>query len=246
MSKKDFIEKRVEGRRQLLQKIVEVFKTLKPVAIHQFGSGGRGYKDEFSDIDVWITFRDENIDRALGELSRIFSDIAPVVVKHHSKTWSPVDGSSNSVVHETKYGLFVVDYYVSKFSETILKKDSMILFGDDSLKKGEWKLNRHVDEKMHDSHTLRKDIDLLLDLIFVSYKGIIRKWENNEFIEIVKLVHKKFRERYKGKLRARRVSLSFNSNYRLLSDLYKISNKRQRRAVNKIRKYAHQIEELYT
>jgi len=245
MNKKEFQKKKFEGRDLLLKKIVQTFADMNPVAIHQFGSGPKGFKDEFSDIDIWITFRDEDIDRILKKLSNTFTNIAPILVKHHSKTWSPVGGSSNSIIHETDFGLFVVDYYISRLSETMLKSDSAVLYGDDSIKKGEWKLNRHVDEKMKDTHTFRKDIDLFLDLIFISYKGIIRKWEDDSFIKTLKLVYKGFRKKYEGKLKQRLISLSFKSNYKLLSDLHRISNKRQKRAINKIRKYAHQVEDLY-
>lgn len=237
MDIKESKQKRIEGRAQLLKKIIEIFKSLDPVAIHQFGSGAKGFKDEFSDIDIWVTFKDSEIKTKLKKINQIFNNIAPVLIKHHSKSWSPVGGSSNSIIHDTKSGLFIVDYYISKFSKTVIPKDSVILFGDDSLKKGEWRLNKDINKDIHDPHTLKKDINLLLNLIFISIKGIIRKWNNNDFINTLKTVHKLFRERYPGKIKRRVVSLNFKSDLRLLSDLYKISNKKQRKAINKIRKY---------
>lgn len=245
MTREEYIQKRIEGRKQLLKKIVKTLKALNPVAIHLFGSGAKGFKDEFSDIDIWVVFKDEQIESELTKLPDIFHNIAPILVKHHSKTWSPAGGSSNSIIHEMQENLFVVDYYFSKLSETILNNNSKVLYGDDSLKKGNWKLNRHVDEKIKDSHTLRKDIDLFLELIFISFKGIVRKWEGDDFTNTLKTVHRSFRKRYKGKIKSRKLNLSFKSNYRLLNDLYRISNKRQKRAINKIRKYARKIEELY-
>lgn len=245
MKKEEYIQKRIKGRKQLLEKIVETFKTLDPVSIYQFGSGTEGFKDEFSDIDVWIVFRDKDIEKTLSELSRVFCSISPVLIKHHSKTWSPVGGSSNSIIHEVNGDLFVVDYYISKASETVLKKDSKIMYGSDTFKKGEWRLNRHVDEKIKETHTLRKDVDLFLDLIFISFKGIFRKWEDDSFVNTLKTIHRNFREHYQEKIPDRRLGLSFKSNYRLLSDLYRISNKRQKRAISKIRSYGHKIEELY-
>lgn len=176
MGKEEFIQRRIKGRGQLLEKIVETFKTLSPEAIHQFGSGTKGFKDEFSDIDTWITFKDKDIDKVLGKLSHVFKSTAPILVKHHSKTWSPIGGSSHSIIHEVNGDLFVADYYISKASETVLKKDSKVLYGNDTFKKGEWRLNRHVNEKLKETHTLKKDIDLFLDLIFISLKGIVREW----------------------------------------------------------------------
>lgn len=246
MEKQIFAKRRVEKRKELLEKIVEIFKGLNPVAIHQFGSGVKKYKDEFSDIDVWVTFKDSDIQRVLIGLSNNFKKIAPYILRHHSRSWSPIGGSSNSVIHEFGPDLFVVDYYISKLSETALKADSKLLYGDDSLiNKGEWRLNLNANKNIKDSHTLKKDVDLILDLIFISIKEIVRKSNNDGFVVTLKEVHKKFRKRYPGKLKMRRINLSLESNYKLLRDLYAVSNKRQVRAINKIIDYIKQIEKMY-
>ncbi len=242
----EFKLKRIESRKILLEKIVENFKLLKPVAIHQFGSGGKGFKDEFSDIDVWVTFRDEEITLALKKLNKIFNKITPVLIRHHSKSWSPIGGSANSVIHDTESGPIVVDYYISKLSETVIKEDSVVLYGDDSLKRGEWRLNKEINKNIHDSHTIKNDLNYLIDLIFISIKGIVRKWDNDDFIINLKRVHKLFRERYNKNMKRRNIKLTFNSYLKLMSDLYKISNKGQRRAINKIRKYIKQVKVLYS
>jgi hypothetical protein len=85
----------------------------------------------------------------------------------------------------------------------------------------------------------------LLDFIFISVKGIVRKWKNEDFVNILKTVHRQFRERYDKKIKRRLVKLDFKTDYKLLSDLYRISNKRQKRAINKIRKYIKQVSLLY-
>lgn len=241
-----FKQKRVEGREELLQKIIYTFKILNPTAIHQFGSGTKGFRDEFSDIDIWVTFRDNEIEKSLKKLNKIFNGIAPVLVRHHSKSWSPVGGSANSIIHDTKFGLFIVDYYISKFSETVIKKDFVLLFGNNSsLKIGEWRLNKEVNKNIHDLHTLEKDINLLLNLIFISIKGIVRKWENDDFVNTLKIVHKRFREKHGKNMKRRRISLNFKVVYRLLIDLYPLANKDQRKAIFKIRDYANKVDTLY-
>lgn len=241
----EFKQKRIESRKQLLKKIVENFKLLNPIAIHQFGSGGMGFKDEFSDIDIWITFKDDEISFVLRILNKIFRDISPVLIRHYSKSWSPVGGSANSIIHDTEFGPIVVDYYISKHSETVIKEDSVVLYGDDSLKRGVWRLNKEVNKDIHDSHTFKKDVNLLIDLIFISIKGIVRKWDNDDFINNLKRVHKLFRERYDKNMKRRHINLSFKSYLKILSDLYKVSNKGQKRAINKIRKYIKQVNLLY-
>lgn len=240
----EFRKKRVLGREIILKRIIESFKNDDIIAIHQFGSGVGGFRDEFSDIDIWITIKDDKVKETVSKLSRIFNRIAPVLVRHHSKSWSPVGGSANSVIHENEYGLFVVDYYISKLSETVIKQDSKVVYGVDNLQRGEWKLNRHVDKKIHDNHTIKKDLDLLIDLIFVSIKKIVRNETGDEFVMTLKTVHKRFREKY-GKLKPRQIRLTFRSYLRLLSDFYLISNKRQRRAINKIKYFIREVAVVY-
>ncbi len=245
MDKEEFRLNNIEGRQQLLEKIIDTFKFLDPVAIHLFGSGSTGFRDEFSDIDIWITFKDSAIEDILSKLNNIFKSIAPILVRHHSKSWSPPGGSANSIIHETEFGLFIVDYYISKLSDTVIKEDALILYGDNSIKRGEWRLNKVVNINIRDTHTLRGDINLLIDLIFISIKGIIRRWEGDDFVNTLKIVHKNFRKRSGEKIKRRRIGLSFRFDYRLLSDLYPLASKGQRRAISKIRKYAKQVETLY-
>lgn len=241
----EFKQKRIEGRRLLFIKIVSTFETLSPVAIHQFGSGSKGFKDEFSDIDIWITVDDEQIDKVLADLHHLFKQIAPVLVKHHSKSWSPVGGSANSIIHETKEGLFIVDYYISRLSETVIKEDSVVIYGDDSLKRGEWRINMVEGNNARGTHTLKKDVDLFINLIFISVKKIARKQYNDPFFETIKQVHRLFRKRYTGKLKRRLLRSDLKTDLRLLSDLYLISNKRQKRAINKIKKFIRDVQVLY-
>lgn len=245
MSKSSFLKRRVENREKLLAKIVKEFQALDPLAIHLFGSGVNGFKDEFSDIDIWVTIDDDKLKNSLNHLTSIYKSIAPILLRHNSKTWSPVSGRASSIIHEFNGDLFVVDYYISKLSETILPSCSKRLFGADTLNKGEWRLNRHVHKEMKDTHTLRKDVGLLLNLIFISYKGIIRQWQNDEFINTIKKVHQNIRQKYKVELTARRISLTNESNDRLPDDLYQIVNQRQKKVVNKIREFGRLVEQNY-
>jgi predicted nucleotidyltransferase len=243
MTKDEFKQNQYVSRRFLLKRIENEFIDLGALAIHQFGSGTKGFKDEFSDIDILIVFEDKKLAKLLPKLNSTFKRIAPILVIHHSKSWSPVGGSANSVLHETEDGLFIVDYYISKSSET--GKINLDNLKDNFLEKGIIKLNRHIYKDMHDSHTLKNDIDLLLNLIFISSKEIVRNDKDSDFVNTIKSVHTDFRKRYPDKLKQRQINLSFKSNYRLLTDLNRISNKRQKRAIYKIRKYMKQAEELH-
>src|SRR3989344_39580 len=241
MNLEEFKKARVQGREELLSKIVEVFGKFKPVAIHQFGSGATSYKDEFSDLDIWFTFADEEIEAVIKNQNNISQKIAPVLVKHKSKSWSPLGGSATLIIHKTKFGLFQVDYYISKLSNTVIKPKAKLLYGRDVLKRGEWILDKDAKE----SHTLRKDISLLLCLIFIGIKGVVRGWRGPEFENNIKIVHKRLQSSYSKKIRGRRIKLSFKLIYRLLADSNPLSSKSQKSAIQKIGQYARVVEGLY-
>lgn len=241
MKLEEFGQARIRGREELLSKIVGVFAKFKPIAIYQFGSGSQGYKDSFSDLDIWLAFADEEIRAIVESQNKIFKGIAPVLVKHQSKSWSPPGGSATLIIHKTKFGLFQVDYYISKLSNTVIKPKAKLLYGKDVLKRGEWILDKDAKE----SYTLRKDVSLLLCLIFIGIKGIIRKWEGPEFENNIKLVHRRLQNNYSKKLRRRRIKLSFKLIYKLLADLHNLSNRPQKRAIVKIGQYTRVVESLY-
>lgn len=241
MNLEEFKKARVQGREELLSKIIEVFSKFKPVAIYQFGSGAVNYKDEFSDLDIWFTFKDGEIGSIIKSENNIFKKIAPVLVRHQSKSWSPPGGSATLIVHKTEYGLFQVDYYISKPSNSFIRSDARLLYGKDMLKRGEWILDKDAKEL----NTLRKDVSLLLCLIFIGIKGVLRGWKGTEFENTIKIVHKRLQKDYRKKIRRRRVKLDFKLIYRLLADLYPLSSKLQKNAVEEIGQYARLVESLY-
>lgn len=241
MRLEEFRQARIRGREELLSKIVEVFAKFKPVAIYQFGSGAQRYKDEFSDLDIWLAFADDEVRAVVESQNKIFKRIAPVLVKHQSKSWSPLGGSATLIIHKTKFGLFQVDYYISKLSNTFIKPKAKLLHGRDMLKRGEWILDKDAKESL----TFRRDVNLLLCLVFIGIKGIIRKWKGPEFENTIKLVHKRLQNNYSKRIKGRRIKLSFKLIYRLLADLDNLSSKSQKRAIEEIDQYAKMVEGLY-
>lgn len=222
MNLAEFKKTRIEGRKRLLIKILKIFKQFKPTVIYQFGSGASGYKDEFSDLDIWITFPENEISTVLKNQSKIFKSISPVLLKHSSKSWSPKGGSATQIIHKTEYGLFQVDYYIST-----LRKANIII--------------RDTGE----SHTFKKDLTLILALSFTLVKGIIRDWKSPDFVNNIKIVYKRILENYGKKIKHRQVKLSFKFIHTLLIDLYPLANNTQKKAIDKIRSYTEEVEALY-
>jgi len=241
MNLDEFEEARISGRDVLLNKIVEIFGELSPVAIYQFGSGAVSYKDEFSDLDIWVVFPDDKIRNITSNQDQIFEKIAPVLVKHESKSWSPPRGSATQIIYKTKIGLFQVDFYISRLSNTKFIPLSKILYGRDIFKKKYFVFHRDLKE----SQTLKKDINLLLCLIFTSVKGIVREWKSHEFEQAMKIVHKRLRNNYGRQIKRRKIKLSFKLIYRLLNDLQRFSDRSQKDAISEIGYYAKSVENLY-
>ena len=236
-----FKQNRIKGRDILQQKIVEVFKNLNPVAIHQFGSGSYGYKDEFSDLDIWVTFDDKDIGQIILMQDKIFKSLGTILIKHKSKKNSPLGGSATLIIYETEYGLFHIDFYLSKLSETIIKKDAKVLFGSDALPRGEWKLSpKEVERK-----SLKKVITYLIVMSFIFIKGVIRKWDAPELIDIIQKRYIFVEEKSGQKLASLPAKISFNLIYRLLKNLYPLANTKQRLAIEKIKDYATTVKRLY-
>lgn len=218
----EFKKARTEGRKKLLIKIIKVFKQFKPTVIHQFGSGASGYKDEFSDLDLWITFPKNEISAIVKNQSKIFKSISPVLLKHYSKSWSPKGGSATQIIHITKYGLFQVDYYISTLRKAnITKRD------------------------IKQSHTFKKDLTLVLALSFIAVKGIIRGWESPDFLNNIKIVYERILESYGIKIKRRKVKLSFKFIYTLLTDLRPLANNAQKKAIDEIKSYTEEVEYIY-
>lgn len=241
MTLQEFKKRRIKGRERLLQKILEVFKELTPVAIHQFGSGAYGYKDEFSDLDIWITFEDNKIEQVVRDQKRIFKSMAPILIQHKSKKNSPIGGSATLVIYNIEQELFQVDYYLSKLSETVIKDDAKILFGDDTLIRGEWRLDKEASERK----SLQKRITFLVVMAFISIKGVIREWKSPEFENTIETAYKKVGELSKSNLKPLPQKLSFELIYSLLDNLAPLTNREQKKALETIDSFTKTVQTIY-
>lgn len=246
MTKDEFKNKKIDGREKIFNKIIERFKALNPVAIHQFGSGKNGYRDEFSDIDLIITFEDDQVDKVVTQRDEILKDIAPVLLKSESAKNSPIGGKNILAIHETEEGLFHVDYFISKKSKTVIgddfSSDAKHIFGDDSLPRGEWLLDRGAVEE----ESLETDINNIAIMSYIGVKGVIRKWGEPDFTNFVKGIYNQIEDLTGNKMEKLPEKLSFELIYKVFDNIHPLANKKQKDAIDKIRKYAKEVEALYS
>ncbi len=159
-------------RKARLEKIKKVFQ---PVAIegHYFGSIARGDADMWSDIDVWLTFNNENISKALEERFEYYAQVGEIIHICEPPQNAPINGVQSSVIYKTRVGLLVVDYSLCPESTSCIFKGSKNLFGEIELPLGEMSYNPN---KVVVSESYR--IDFFISIIFGSIKKILRREEN--------------------------------------------------------------------
>src|SRR5436190_740380 len=101
MNLREFRELKIKGRETLRQKIVKTFSGLGAIAIHQFGSGIIGYRDEVSDMDIWITFLDDTVGEMINKRDEIYSTISQILIKNEAPQNSPLGGKYSMVIFDT-------------------------------------------------------------------------------------------------------------------------------------------------
>lgn len=240
MNLEEFKKEKTAGREILFSKILETFKGLNPIAIHQFGSGINNYRDEFSDLDLWITFPDEIIKEMVDKREEVYASVAPILVKSDAPANAPIGGSYTMVLYDTPSGLFHVDYYFSPKSGNNIRTDAKVLYGDDSLPRGEWILQRE-DSPWSEEHVF----DQALAMTFILNKAVIRGGWNETHADYIRSVYKDLAEISKKPLPPLPISADFVFINALFDNLAPFANERQKKAIEKLKAYTNQLEKLY-
>jgi predicted nucleotidyltransferase len=162
--------RRRDGRDAILARAIEVFGSIGAAAIHLFGSTGRGTDDALSDLDLWITVDDNDIAHRVTERDALFARVSPLLIKHEAPQNRPLGGIYSLVIHELPVGLFQVDYYLAPRSTSVILPEARVVYGDDTLPRGRWKL----DTSATTPRTLSERIDFLTCMSFVGVKKVLR------------------------------------------------------------------------
>ncbi|MCA1681235.1 MAG: nucleotidyltransferase domain-containing protein, partial [Actinobacteria bacterium] len=137
LSRQAFVEARLAARELLLERAIEVLEGAGAVEGHLLGSLARGEADELSDIDLWITFEDEDTPHAIRKRSGLYLQIAPVLLTHEAEANPPVGGKFSLVIFATETGPLMVDFQLSPLSTAVLESDAKRLFGTVALPEGD-------------------------------------------------------------------------------------------------------------
>ncbi|MBP9772976.1 MAG: nucleotidyltransferase domain-containing protein [Candidatus Pacebacteria bacterium] len=225
---------KVIGKR--LEKIKQVFESVALEA-HLHGSLARDDSDNFSDVDIWITFKDEDFQSALKNRFDLYSQIGEIVHIVEPPQNAPIDGIQSNVLYKTKVGLFIVDYSLCPHATSFILQDSKKLFGNIDLPNGKLGLNPKkitVDENYR--------LDFFISFIFGTIKKIVRydiEPLNGVFREYDNLVNK-----YGFKLKDVDIKdHSFNNLKKISSNIYEIANEKQKNAITEIGNFLKLVEE---
>lgn len=160
-------------RKGRISKIQKVFEEAGAVEAHLQGSMARGNSDLYSDIDVWITFKDEDFEAAKEKRFEYYASAGEVLHICEAPQNSPNGGIFSGVIYKTKVGLLVVDYSLCPLSSSYKTDDYKHLFGGIELPSGIFEYNS---EKVSLPETYR--LDFLISIVNGSVKKLLRNDEN--------------------------------------------------------------------
>lgn len=221
-------QKRIAGRDDLLIKAVNTFAAHHAAAVHQFGSLARGRGDALSDVDLWITFPDDQLPGVIHRRESMYNDIAEVLITHEALQNSPLGGRYSLVIHGAIAGLYHVDYYLAPQSKSIILPEATVLYGDDSLPRGAWLLNQAATTP----ESLPERVAFLVCMAFIGVKKVLRR--DASFMDFLVTQYRRFIGEYQLGLEAIESGLDLATIERLLHQLSLVADPRQRRAIEEI------------
>lgn len=217
----------------ILTKIQEVFKGIA-IEAHIFGSVARGDSDLYSDLDVWFTFKDEDIKNAIAKRLDYYSQIAEIIHIHEALQNAPIGGIQSFLLYKIGDKLLRVDYSLCPQSSSFKTKDSKKLFGTE-LPVGELSFNP---QKMAVDSNYR--IDFVISFVFNSIKYLARKKQNP--LQDLLREYDNLSEYYGimvKSLSSRRESLE--TLRQIIQNLDEVSNERQKITLSEINTFAFRV-----
>lgn len=239
MTLEEYKQKRINIQKLLIDKIKNIFIEKEVIAMHQFGSFTRGTSDELSDLDLWFTFKDETIDNIIAERDKIFEKIGKTVIKYEPPQNAPLKGKYSLVIHEIDGDLYHVDYYLSTLSKTNIRTDAILIYGDDSLPRGEWIL----DNGKTFLNTPPSRIDFLICMSFIGVKYVIRK--GKPFLDFLVEQYNNNRKEHFPNLKEIKNSYDLRTIKFILDQHFQFADNKQKNAIQKIKDYLDRIEKYH-
>lgn len=220
------------------EKLLLIQKVFKDVAVegHLFGSIARGDTDAFSDIDIWLVIKDEDVSDTLGKRFEYYAKVGEVVHIVEPPQNSPIGGVQSAVLYKTQTGLLIVDYSLCPQSTAFITKESKKLFGEIDLPIGEAGFNS---QKVAVPESYR--IDFFIGFIFNGIKKIIRK-DVDRFDHMLK-EYEYLSSRYNLPITPlENKEPTFTTLKEIIKNVYGLSTEKQKGALLEIENFMEKVE----
>jgi len=168
IQRSEFESSLISNREIILEKILKIFRE-KAVEGHLFGSLARGDSDAYSDIDIWFTFPDKDIEGVLAQRFEDYAEIGEVLHICEPPQNAPLQGVQTSVTYKTAGGYLTVDYSLCPLSTAYSMPEAKKLLGVElPIKTMEFN-----PQKIQVNESYR--IDFFIIFIFSAIKKLLRK-----------------------------------------------------------------------
>ncbi len=233
--KQEFIQKMKTIREELLKNISDHFNDTA-IEAHIFGSLAQGTDDALSDIDIWITFEDTDIEKAIKNRKEAYSKFGSIILLHEGQNNFPLNGIQSSVIYEIDNELITVDYYLCPFSSSRVIQGSKILFEKKPIQIGEI-----IPETKRTTRDISDRVTFLIGMCFIAIKKTVRG--NKEFIDFLVVEFKKNEKDFPSFSTIPK-EYNFETMRKMLITLNKVSNDEQGFAIEKIKLFLSRVEDL--
>ena len=159
----------ISARENTLGKIKKTFENIA-IEAHVVGSVARRDSDAYSDLDVWITCKNEDWEKCSENRYEYYSQIGKIIHVCEPPQNAPDNGIFSTVYFKKNDNIIIVDFYLCPESTSFITDESKTIFGNITLPLGKLGLNP---QKKSVPETYR--IDFFICFIFNTIKKIVRR-----------------------------------------------------------------------
>ncbi len=228
----EFTKRMRKIQARLVEDISRSFSA-KAVEAHVFGSIAKGTNDSLSDVDIWITFKDEEIEDVLKNRFSTYSLVGEVVLSHELQNNFPLGGIQTAIIYKVEGDLVRVDYYLCPLSTSRIFPDSMILF-----KKADVPIGNIIPETKRTARGKEDRITFFISMCFVAIKKIARG--EQAFIDFLLEEFKKYQTDFPKLVMPR--DLNFVIIKKTLKILEEYSDETQKKAIYEINRFMTKVD----
>ncbi len=215
--------------------ITEYFKD-EAVEAHVFGSTARGTNDALSDIDIYLTFEDEKIEKVIKDRTASYSKFGEIILLHELQNNFPLNGIQTAIIYKIDGELIRVDFYLCPFSSSRVFPGSKVLF-----EKRKVEVGNMIPETKRTPRDISDRITFLISMCFNGIKKVTRG--DVSYVDFLIREFQKYEKDIPGFSEIPK-ELSFDMVRKALAILDSHSNQEQKIAITEINKFLAEVESI--